>query len=195
MINWLRDEMGLDVKADIGRMSDAGERLYQVKSGQPVQWEPVIDELYDALDDEGHDARIDIDTNYNVFVAFNVIQENSSNDIDVFVDKKKLSRFLSKRVKITSAEVVLRRRDQKSGVAMSIHEANVEITNSYKKDLALAAYPKWYDAEGVEQLAPYDDTKFILVEAKATKPYVFRAPNRFAERLELFVDCENKDCK
>ena len=91
-------------------------------------------------------------------------------------------------------DMEVRRRDPETGTAITINEAYVVIRNDSRRDLVLSVTPRWVGQDGATQEAMFSYEQFLYLPARSSERFEFRAPSRFAERVELGIDCPEDDC-
>ena len=193
--DWFEDEAGLKLKRDFNR-GDSADQVFFIESEDTVKLAPIVDELRYAMDDAEIAGNIDVDRNSNLIISFASSQANPDKAVNWNLNSKALkSRFFKKRIKVESASLAVNRRDQKTGVALSVLQAKIKLANNHKRDLVVSVEPLWLDSNGVQQTPPFSDKKLINIRSGSSNTLIFNAPSRFAQKVELEINCYEDSCK
>ena len=193
--SWIKDAQGLTIKQT--RAVDSSDYAFSLTHVDPIDTLLLADELRFALDDYDLNARVDTDQANNITLSFTGGRVDPEDQITWKLAADGLGgSWLRRGVEVQSSNMRVVRRDQDTGVEMAVNEAYLSINNPKRNSLRLRVTPTWYDANGIRQQIPFDDTKIMLIQSRnSTGEITFRAPNRLAQTVELTIDCVNKGCK
>lgn len=187
---WFVSEHGLELGVDYDQ-SEIGKTLHRFSSEHALNLTTIVDGLYLAMDKKAYPVRIDVDRNHNLTVTFKGDGKQADKQVSVAVNAKSIQR----KIKVEASDMVLRRRDPETGITIALNEANIKLRNSSRRDLLVAVNPVWASDNGVSEPSPYSEEKFLILPAKSSQSFVFRAPNKYATSVSLAINCPTKSCK
>lgn len=187
---WFADHTGYELARDYQRGGFA-EQVHTFSATAAVNWAPIVDGLYEGLDGHGYEARIDVDRNTNLTVAFTSETAPKADAVTIELNHRQLRR----RIDVEGADLVLHRRDPATGIAITLNEANVRIRSKARRDMVITANPVWYTSSGSVEPAPFSDERHLLLKDRSEALLVFRAPSKHAQRVVLEISCPEDECE
>jgi hypothetical protein len=188
--NWFRNNYNLELEVDYSNPL-FGEVAHRFTTSEPVNWTAIQDRLYEHYEASEVPVRIDVDVDSNLTVAF--IDDSAAADSNIVAQITDSS--IRRNIRVEETNMIVRRRDPDTGIAITINEANVTIRNRSRRDLLIAVDPVWTNADGAVEEFPFSNMKYVLVGARSTGSFTFRAPNRFSQGLSLEIGCPPTGCR